>query len=191
MVVVVVVVDEVAGAVVGVAVVDGIDDVDGPDAMGDTAWGIVVSGTVVDVVVVEVVVETTVVEVAGAGTDSDGPLESSTTSGAVGGTCPLSATSLAADVTETSSPVDELPFTKMKPPRTMSPPAVAPIIHKAARRPRRPVVCSSGNPVGGSSAPKLGWEPPLPAEVEDCADMLVEVCDEDEPSPPIPLEASG
>ena len=178
-----------ATVVVGGTVVVEIDD--GPDAMGDTAWGIVVSGTVVDVVVVEVVVESTVVEVAGAGTDSDGPLESSTTSGVVGGTCPLSATSLAADVTETSSPVDELPFTKMKPPRTMRAPAVAPIIHKAARRPRRPVVCSSGNPVDGSSAPKLGWEPPLPAEVEDCADMLVEVCDEDEPSPPIPLEASG
>lgn len=163
---------------------------DGPDAMGDTAWGIVVAGTVVDVVVVEVVVDSIVVDVAGAGTDSDGLLESSTTSGVVGGTCPLSATSLGADVTETSSPVDELPLTKMKPPRTMSPPAAVPIIHKAARRPRRPVVCSIGNPVDGSAAPKLGRDPALLPEAEDCAGTLDEAA-EDEPSSPIPLEASG
>ena len=129
---------------------------DGPDAMGDTAWGIVVAGTVVEVVVVEVVVDSTVVDVAGAGTDSDESLESSTTSGLVGGTCPLPATSSGADVTETRSSVDELPLTKMKPPRTMSPPAAAPIIRKAARRPRRPVACSRGKPVDGSAAPKLG-----------------------------------
>ena len=178
-----------ATVVVGGTVVVEVDD--GPDAMGETTRGIVVAGMIVDVVLVDVVVDSTVVEVAGAGTDSDGPPESLTTSGVVGGTCPLSTTSLGADVTETSSPVDDLPFTKMKPPRTMSPPAAAPIVHKAARRPRRPVACSRGNPVDGSAAPKLGWEPPLPAEVEDCADMLVEVCDEDEPSPAIPLEASG
>ena len=116
----------------------------------------VVGGAVVVVAgVVVVVVDSTVVEVAGAGTDSDGLLESSTTSGVVGGTCPLSATSLGADVIETNSPVDELPLIKMKPPRTMSPPAAAPIIHKAARRPRRPVACSRGNPVNESAAPKV------------------------------------
>ena len=129
----VVVVEEVGGAV------DGIDDVDGPDAMGETTRGIVVAGTVVDVVLVDVVVDSIVVDVAGAGTESEGLRESSVTSGVVGGTCPSSAASLGAEVTETISPVVELPLTRMNPPRTMRAPAAAPIIHKAARRPRRPV----------------------------------------------------
>lgn len=129
----------IGGAVVGVAVVDGIDDVDGPDAMGETTRGIVVAGTVVDVVLVDVVVDSIVVDVAGAGTESEGLGESSVTSGVVGGTCPSSAASLGAEVTETISPVVELPLTRMNPPRTMRAPAAAPIIHKAARRPRRPV----------------------------------------------------
>ena len=126
-----------ATVVVGGTVVVEIDD--GRDAMGDTAWGIVVSGTVVDVVVVDVVVDSIVVDVAGAGTESEGLRESSVTSGVVGGTCPSSAASLGAEVTETISPVVEFPLTRMKPPRTMRAPAAAPIIHKAARRPRRPV----------------------------------------------------
>ena len=132
----------VGGAVVGGAVVGGIedvDDVDGPDAMGETTRGIVVAGKVVDVVLVDVVVDSIVVDVAGAGTESEGLRESSVTSGVVGGTCPSSAASLGAEVTETISPVVELPLTRMKPPRTMRAPAAAPIIHKAARRPRRPV----------------------------------------------------
>ena len=130
----VVVVDEVGGAMV-----DGIDDVDCPDAMGETTRGIVVAGTVVDVVLVDVVADSIVVDVAGAGTESEGLGESSVTSGVVGGTCPSSAASLGAEVTETISPVVELPLTRMNPPRTMRAPAAAPIIHKAARRPRRPV----------------------------------------------------
>ena len=132
----------VGGAVVGGAVVGGIedvDDVDGPDAMGETTRGIVVAGKVVDVVLVDVVVDSIVVDVAGAGTESEGLRESSVTSGVVGGTCPSSAASLGAEVTETISPVVEFPLTRMKPPRTMRAPAAAPTIHKAARRPRRPV----------------------------------------------------
>ncbi len=134
---------------------------DGPEAMGDTARGIVVAGKVVDgvlvdVVLVDVVVDSTVVDVADAGTESAGPLEPSTTSGVVGGTPSSAAGSLGADVAETDSPADESPFTRTKLPRIISPPEAAPIIHKAGRRPSRPVACSSGNPVLGSAAPKVG-----------------------------------
>ena len=152
----VVVVVVVVGGIVVVVVVGGVVVVaDGPEAIGDTARGIVVAGTVVDVVLVEVVVDSTVVDVAGTGTEPEGPLESSTTSGVVGGTWPSSTVSPGSGVAGGTSPVDETRLTRMKPPRTMSPPAAAPIIHKAARRPRRPVACSRGNPVNESAAPKV------------------------------------